>query len=52
MGVKKKNKLFDVECPYCGRKFLKENLINDGYVTKTKIGDVVDCPHCQSQFKE
>lgn len=45
----KKIKAWDFCCKACGRKFLMENLENDGYVDTIKLGKVVYCPCCDKE---
>lgn len=43
---------WDISCPSCGRKFLKKDLEERGYVDKTKIGDCITCEKCEFQWIE
>ena len=52
MGIKRVKKIFDVVCPYCEKKLVKEELIEEGYVDSTPCGDAIYCPNCDSQFLE
>lgn len=49
---KSSKKLWDITCPYCNRKMLKEELTEQGYVDKTPVGDCITCPSskCGQQF--
>lgn len=48
----KGKKILDVTCPYCGKRYNKEELIEEGYVTETRVGLVIECPNskCEAQF--
>ena len=45
----------DFTCMYCGKRYSMEELEDNGYVTETKCGIVVECPNpkcMQEQLKE
>lgn len=47
--MKKKIK-WDIHCPACSRKFLKEDLKERGFVDITKVGECITCPDCEYQW--
>lgn len=45
-------KKWDLKCPSCKKKFLKEEIDDRGFVDHTTCGDVINCPYCGYQWLE
>lgn len=53
MGEKKRESKQLWSCIYCGRRYSFEDLETQQYIEHTKVGDVVECPKCETeQFVE
>ena len=53
MREKRDKKLEYWTCKYCGRRYSFEDLESQQYIEHTKVGDVVECPKCETeQFVE
>lgn len=49
---KKDKKTLDITCPYCSKRYNREELLEEGYIDVLPMGESVWCPNskCDSQF--